>query len=405
MSVPPSAYQEWSDAIVKYWGGGSKNVIAFEKPFGGGRDSLEDANDLHSHIIESGLNEDNFLLTDHWLSFFMNQHLSDFRQIVQSRLGIEWSRNSIQKIVVTEYEERGFGGRGSFIDGLGQVRDMVQSHLLQVLALTIMDTKLPSETRAKMEVFENLTLFGCELKQFDGLLESRDLKYHPDFADSTFSRVRLNSSMNAWTDVELVIQTAKAMDINLYTIDVYQRGGQGVVTFDIGKEEVGTGDIKVVNWTLKNSSEFLAPLPGFSINSTSKFKPTVDAAGNGYILRYNQTDLYFPKPYAKIVNDLLSGDYQKGFVTWPECQRCWEIITGTSPSMCLDPPPEKVEVYLPAFLCDKTAPDMCDQHVTVKDQYDVKFSCSPEHDKWYADVDFYKAKCNGTKSAAVPFVV
>jgi glucose-6-phosphate 1-dehydrogenase len=335
----------------------------------------------------------------------MNQHLSDFRQIVQSRLGIEWSRTNIQRIVVTEYEERGFGGRGSFIDGLGQVRDMVQSHLLQVLALTIMDTSLPSTTRAKMEVFENLTLNGCELKQFDGLLESRDLKYHPDFADSTFCRVRVNSSMDAWKDVELVIQTAKAMDINLYTVDVYQRGGQGVVTFDIGKEEVGTGDIKVVNWTLKNSSEFLAPLPGFSINSTSKFKPTVDAAGNGYILRYNQTDLYFPKPYAKIVNDLLSGDYQKGFVTWPECQRCWEIITGTSPSMCLDPPPEKVEVYLPAFLCDKTAPDMCDQHVTVKDQYDVKFSCSPEHDKWYADVDFYKAKCNGTKSAAVPFVV
>jgi len=274
---------------------------------------------------------------------------------------------------------------------------MVQSHLLQVLALTILDTSLPTND-AKLEVFENLTLVGCELKQFDGLLESRKLKYHPEFADSTFCRVRVKSSMDAWKDVELVIQTAKSMDINLYTIDVYQRGGPGVLTLDIGKEEVGTGDIKVANWTMKDASEFSAPLPGFDTGSTFNAKPSVDATGNGYILRYNQTDLYFPKPYAKIVNALLTDDYGAAFVTWPVCKRCWEIITDSSPAVCLDPPPEKVEVYIPAFLCDKTAPDICDQHITVKDQYDVKFSCTPQHDEWYADVDLYKAKCNKTNA-------
>jgi len=400
MSVPPSAYKDWANAMVKYWGGGKKVHIAFEKPFGGGRNSLQDATDLHANIIASGLTEENFHLTDHWLSFFMNQHLAYFRKIVQPRLGIDWSAKDIERIVVTEYEERGFGGRGAFIDGLGQVRDMVQSHLLQVLALTIMDTSLSTNT-AKLEVFENLTLVGCELKQFDGLLESKWLKYHPEFADSTFCRVRVRSSMDSWKDVELVIQTAKAMDINLYTIDVYRRGRQGVLTFDIGKEEVGTGDIKVANWTLKDTSEFDAPIPGFNSGSTFKVKPDVDAAGNGYILRYNQSNLYFPKPYAKIVNALLTGDYGAAFVTWPECKRSWEIITDSSPTVCLDPPPEKVDVYIPAFLCDKTAPEMCDQHITVKDQYDVKFSCTPQHDNWYTGIDFYKAKCNKTNVAVL----
>jgi glucose-6-phosphate 1-dehydrogenase len=400
MSVPPRAYQEWADAMVKYWGGGQKLHVAFEKPFGGGRDSLKDASDLHANIIASGLPESNFHLTDHWLSFFMNQNLKEFRKIVQPQLGIDWSTKDIQRIVVTEYEERGFGGRGAFIDGLGQVRDMVQSHLLQVLALTIMDPSLETNT-AKLDVFENLTLVACELKQFDGLLESKWLKYHPDFADSTFCRVRVSSSQDAWKDVELVIQTAKAMDINLYTIDVYQRGGQGVLTFDIGKEEVGTGDIKVTNWTLKDASEFSAPLPGFNPGSTFKVKPNVDSSGNGYILRYNQSNLYFPKPYAKIVKALLTGDYGAAFVTWPECKRAWEIITSSSPAVCLDPPPEKVEVYIPAFLCDKTAPEICDQHFTVKELYDVKFSCTAEHDVWYADVDFYKAKCNKTNAAFI----
>ena len=65
----------------------------------------------------------------------MLQHLGQFRQQVANVLQMDWSNKDIEKIVVTEYEERGFGGRGAFIDGLGQVRDMVQSHLLQVCTM------------------------------------------------------------------------------------------------------------------------------------------------------------------------------------------------------------------------------------------------------------------------------
>merc|ERR1712100_908888 len=396
MSVPPFAYKEWADSMVKYWGGGSKLQIAFEKPFGGGRDSLNDAISLHQNILASGLEADNFHLTDHWLSFFMNKHLPAFQKIVRPRLGLDWSTKGISKIVVTEYEERGFGGRGAFIDGLGQVRDMVQSHLLQVLALIMVDPDATDLSAAKLAIFKDLSLSskGCELWQFDGLLESRWLKWHPTFADSTFCRVNLQSSNKQWEDVELIIQTAKAMDINLYTVEVYQRDGPGVLTYDIGKEEVGTGDIKVSNWALKDSSEFQAPLPGFTEGATMKMKPVVDSSGNGYILRYNDPTFYFPKPYAKIVKSLITADYGQAFVTWPEGQRSWEIITDKSPSVCLDPAPEKVKVYIPAFLCDKTAPELCDQRETVKDKYDVKYSCTPEHDTWYGHVDLYKAKCH-----------
>merc|ERR1712187_674401 len=129
----------------------------------------------------------------------------------------------------------------------------------------------------------------------------------------------------------------------------------------------------VANWTLKDSSEFQAPLPGFDSGQERTMKPAVDSSGNGYILRYNDPSLYFPKAYALIVNALLTGDYGAAFVTWPECQRCWEIVTSTSTMTCLDPPPEKVEIYIPSFLCDKQAPDMCDQHQTVKYKYDVQF--------------------------------
>merc|ERR1740138_240837 len=104
----------------------------------------------------------------------MNANLPTFRKIVQSKLGMEFSTKNIERIVVTEYEERGFGGRGAFIDGLGQVRDMVQSHLLQVLALTMVDPSVTDLSAAKLAILKDLSLSdtGCELWQFDGLLES-----------------------------------------------------------------------------------------------------------------------------------------------------------------------------------------------------------------------------------------
>merc|ERR1712064_120570 len=217
---------------VQNWGGGSKLQIAVEKPFGGGRDSLGDATQLHESIVASGLPEDSLHLTDHWLSFFMN--------------------------------------------GLGQVRDMVQSHLLQVLALTMLDPDhTDSIDSAKLNIFNSLSLGSCELWQFDGLLESKDLTYHPSFADSTFSRVHLSSSLPEWSDVELIIQTGKSMDINLYTVEVYQRGGPGVLTYDVGKEEVGIADIKVENWPLVDSTSFEAPLPSFNVASTMAATPDV----------------------------------------------------------------------------------------------------------------------------------
>mmetsp|Transcript_879 Transcript_879/g.2010 ORF Transcript_879/g.2010 Transcript_879/m.2010 type:complete len:560 (+) Transcript_879:96-1775(+) len=393
MSLPPSAYADWVESMVAYWGGSDKVHIAFEKPFGGGRDSLQAAQDLYSNIVKAGLKKENFHLTDHWLSFFMNEHLPTFRGILESKLGINFTTD-VTKIVVTEYEQRGFDGRGAFIDGLGQVRDMVQSHLLQVLALTMLPPASVT-SRAKLEIFQHLSVANCELKQFDGMLESKKLSFHSAFADSTFARVYLNSSMPAWRDVELVIQTGKAMDINLYTVELFQRDGPGLITIDIGMEEVGIGDVKVSQWPLKDLRPFQAPLPGFQSNSSVSMTPSVSKAGSGFVLRYAGDSLYFPKPYSRIVRALLVGEYSAAFVTWEECERSWQIVTGSSPSVCLDPSPESVTVYIPSFLCDKPAPEFCEQHVTVQDQYDVKYKCTPEHDAWYGGVDLYKAKCHG----------
>ena len=76
-------------------------------------------------------------------------------------------------------------------------------------------------------------------------------------------------------------------------LDSTQRGGPGVLTNDIGKEEVGS---KAENWPLVDSSSFEAPLSMYNDASTMAATPDVSASGTGYILRYNDPALYSPVP-------------------------------------------------------------------------------------------------------------
>lgn len=394
LSIPPFVFGSWSKAAVDNWGEGPKNRvhIAAEKPFG---TSLADADKLHQSILDAGVQESNLHLVDHWLSFFMNKNLPTFRPIVERLLGIDFDNKDIAKIVITEFETRGLEGRGEFFDGVGQVRDMVQSHLLQVMALTLIDpTSNAIVSDAKLAVFKETKVSGCRFGQYDGFLFEPKLKFHNASADATLCQVFLDVGLSAWKGVTMVIQTGKDMGETLYTVDFYQRGGKGVLTYEVGKEETGVAGIKVKNWPLKDSTSFQAPLPGFGNSKTMTVQPQVCPMGNGYILNYSNPDMYFPKPYAIMAAALLQEDYSKAFVSYPECHTSWQIVTASGNSECLDPPPQNVEVYSPPQTCGNVPPKVCFKNETVKDLYDVTFACTPTHDIKYSNVSLYQAKCH-----------
>merc|ERR1712021_316736 len=147
------AFADWADATGRNWGPDRTNVAA-EKPFGV---STEDADDLYNGIVEI-LPEENLKIVDHWLSFFMIKNMPNFRGILESSLGVSWDDKSFSKIVITEHETRGLEGRGGFFDGVGQVRDMHQSHLLQLLGYLLIDPSTTTEGlgAAKLDVFQNV---------------------------------------------------------------------------------------------------------------------------------------------------------------------------------------------------------------------------------------------------------
>lgn len=398
LSIPPAYFGNWVECGITSWDNGTGRVhAAAEKPFGG---STEEAIQLHKSFADGGLTDENLHLVDHWLSFFMNKNLPVFRKLVEPRLGITFNKDTIGKIIVKENEVRGLDNRGSFIDGLGQIRDMVQSHLLQVLALTLIDPDSESRSDAKLAVLQKTEVNNCCFGQYKDFAKSPDLTFHGDFGDATWCDVQVDVATSEFTGVPMHIVTGKDMGELVYTVELHQKDGDGILTFEVGKEETGVAGVKVTNWPIVDDSELQVPAGGFDVSKTVTVKPAV-TDGTGYIINYDMENMYFPKPYSIMAGALLTGDYGQSFVTWAECLRSWEIVTSSGPEVCLDPAPENVLVYRSPLEegdeCSQdgcSAENVCWQAKTVKDIYDVEFSCTAEHDTQYQNISMYQAKCH-----------
>jgi len=405
LSVPPFAFAEWVRCAVEAWDNGMNRVhAAAEKPFGV---STEDASELHQGFVDGGLPDSNLHLVDHWLSFFMNKNLPVFRKLIEPRLGITFSKDTIGKIIVKENEVRGLDGRGGFIDTVGQVRDMVQSHLLQVLALTLIDPD-NSEDRsaAKLDIFKQTSVNNCCFGQYKDFLLEPKLSYHESFADSTWCDVHLGVNSPEWTGVPMHIVTGKDMGELVYTVELHQKHGAGVLTIEVGKEETGVAGVRVTNWPILDDSEIEVPAGGFDITNSVIVKPAV-IDGTGYIINYDMQDMYFPKPYSIMAGALLKGDYSHSFVTWAECLSSWQIVSSSSPQVCLDPRPQDCMVYrspLEAGVeCSQnscSAENVCWQKTTVDDLYNVEFACDSTDEK-YTSTDLFAAKCHPSATVTV----
>ena len=132
----------------------------------------------------------------------MVRHLPKFRAIAERYLGVAFSRTSVQRIVVTQFEERGLSGRGGFFDTVGQARDMIQSHLLQVLAVFLMSSGDYSRSDGKLAILDKMEILSCTLGQYDGFLFEPGLKYRGEFTDATLCSAHIAVRTEEWRDVE-----------------------------------------------------------------------------------------------------------------------------------------------------------------------------------------------------------
>lgn len=138
LATPPEAYR----TIIEHIGRsslckdcqGSWARIIVEKPFG---NDLESARELNTHTHQ-WFREDQIYRIDHYLGKETVQNILVFR-FANGIYEPIWNRRYVDHVQITVAEDIGVGNRGSYYDHAGVVRDIIQNHMLQLVALTAME--------------------------------------------------------------------------------------------------------------------------------------------------------------------------------------------------------------------------------------------------------------------------
>ena len=215
LSIPPQIYPP----VVKHLGenglnqscqhGNADTRLLVEKPFGY---DLTSAEELISSTAEH-FREDQVYRIDHYLAKDTVRHILPFRQ-ENPELEKMWNSTHVSRIDINAFEAIGIEGR-QFYDQIGALRDFVQSHLMQLLAVTTMDLpeKLDSDPihAAKQKLLESIIPAEPE-QAVRGQYETyRQEVNNNDSATETFASVELQINSERWRSVPVHLTTGKAL--------------------------------------------------------------------------------------------------------------------------------------------------------------------------------------------------
>ena len=218
LAIPPSMYGVVQGLAQS---GCAKNArIIVEKPFG--RD-LASARRLN-HTLHEVFPESAVFRIDHYLAKEAVQNLLYFR-FANTFLEPIWNRNYVNDVQITMAEDFGVQGRGAFFEEVGTLRDVVQNHLLQVIALLAMDAPTGSDSHAMRA--EKLRLFrairpldpaNLVRGQFRGYREEKGVASDSDV--ETFAALCLYIDTWRWSGVPFCIRAGKCLPITTTEVRV-----------------------------------------------------------------------------------------------------------------------------------------------------------------------------------------
>jgi len=313
LAIPPSAFEQVTRGLHAAGLMGRVRLVV-EKPFG--RD-LKSAIHLQDSL-EAVLPEERIFRIDHYLGKESVEDILIFR-FANSIWEPVWNHRYIASVQITMAEDFGIEGRGAFYDGVGALRDVLQNHLLQVLALIAMEP--PSEINAHNMEDEKLKIFRAiaPLKpehvvrgQYVGYLDEAGVASHSD--TETFAAALVHIDNWRWAGVPFYLRTGKALaETTLEVIIEFkqpprmlfaesQAGAPNILRFRLGKKD-GV-DI-----------ELLAKSPGDSL-STQPVQLNVEFSA---ALGERQ------EAYERLLRAAMSGDHMR-FTRIDSVLETWRIL-------------------------------------------------------------------------------
>ncbi len=242
LALPPSAY---APAVRALRAGGivPRSRIVVEKPFG---EDVASAREL-SRLLHTVFAEQDVFRVDHFLHHQVVQDLIALR-FASSIFEPLWNREHIERVEITWEETAGVAGRAGFYDRTGALRDMVQSHLLQVLALVAMEAPATLDERClrgeKVAVLRRVhaltpdevatqtargryTAGSVQGQTRRGYLQ--EFGVDPARDTETYACLQLNVDAPRWRGVPFVLRTGKAVGRPRRRIALHFRAAPGHV--------------------------------------------------------------------------------------------------------------------------------------------------------------------------------
>jgi glucose-6-phosphate 1-dehydrogenase len=339
LAVPPKAIAPIVTALGRSRSTSGWTRLIVEKPFGFDRGSAQELNELiHEHFEEREI-----FRIDHYLGKETVQNMLVLR-FANGIFEPIWNRQFIDHVQITVGESLGVEGRGEFYEEVGAMRDVVQNHMLQLVALTAMEPPIDFEAEAvrneKVKVLRAIHTPGpkhvvrgqygagfIEGKPVPGYREEEGVR--PDSETETYLAAKLYVDSWRWADTPFYIRTGKRLARRETTIAIqFKRAPHP--PFEIDDEEGLRPNVLLIH---------IQPDEGVSLAVGAK------VPGQGVSIRTVHMDFLYggafriglPEAYERLILDCLLGDATL-FTRADEVEEQWAIVDAMVASWRRDRP-------------------------------------------------------------------
>jgi glucose-6-phosphate 1-dehydrogenase len=210
LAIPPALFDDVVEGLGRV-GLHEHGRVVVEKPFGRDRESARQLND----VLHRAFPEEAVYRIDHFLGKEGVENLLVFR-FANSMLEPLWNRGHIASVQITMAEDFGVGSRGKFYESVGALRDVVQNHLLQIVALLAMEPPVAADADAladeKTRLFRQVRTIDpvhVVRGQYRGYPDEEGVQAGSDV--ETYVALRFEIDSWRWAGVPWLIRTGKAL--------------------------------------------------------------------------------------------------------------------------------------------------------------------------------------------------
>ncbi|MEO6568115.1 MAG: glucose-6-phosphate dehydrogenase, partial [Opitutaceae bacterium] len=337
ISTPPSVFAPIllnlgaSGLAAKHLGLPHHSKVIIEKPFG---KDLESARSLNE-TIRSVFEENQVYRIDHYLGKETVQDLL-VQRFANSIFEPLWNRNFIESVQITVAEEVGVGTRGGYYEQSGCLRDMIQNHTMQLLALTAMEPPVSLDAESMrdekvklLKAIQPLTLGPggdtARAQYAAGMMAGKSVKAYleeegidPQSRTETYAALRLSINNWRWQGVPFYLRSGKRMARRVSEIAINFKRPPGTLFAEGGRFDLAANTL----------SFQIQPDEGLSLILNTKV-PGLETRTQPVKMSFRYATTFgsnTPEAYERLVLDAMIGDGTL-FIRGDEALASWKLCT------------------------------------------------------------------------------